>query len=324
MAVAEAGSVSAAAKRLRTTQPTVSRRLAGLEAGLGEPLFARSVEGMRPTSFGERMLPAARRMAEAAGELERIASVAESTPKGVVRVTASPGVAYTFLTPLALRLRVLLPDVRLEVVATTTYVDLARREADLALRAQPMGRPAQRDLVTLATATSPVGVFAAPSLAAKLPPRPRPADVPWIAWAAPFEDLPPNPQLAKMIPGFQPVFAANDYIVQLRAAEAGVGAIFLDRVSHRFALPSPLVELPLSIGKLTSSLHLICARASLAIPRVKAVADVLAEELSGLDAKAALHELAGNVEQAPRARLPRAHRRDAIRARNLSKPRGSA
>lgn len=281
LAVAETGSVSAAAKRLRTSQPTVSRRLADLEASLGEPLFARSVEGTTPTSFGERMLPAARRMAEAAGEVERVAFGASTTPKGVVRVTAPPGVAYTFLAPLAARLRALLPDVRLEIAATTSYVDLARREADLAIRVQPFERPAtQRDLVSLATTTNPVAAFAAPSLAAKIPPNAGLADVPWIAWAPPFEELSPNPQLAKLIPGFEPVFASTDYIVQIRAAEAGVGAIVLDRSAHRFAFPSPLVELDLSFGKLTSSLHLVCARGSLAIPRVKAVADVLAKELT--------------------------------------------
>lgn len=280
LAVAEAGSVSGAARRLRTTQPTVSRRLAELEALLGEPLFARGVDGTTPTSFGERMLPAARRMAEAAGEVERVASGASAAPKGVVRVTAPPGVAYTFLTPLAVRLRALLPEVRLEVAATTSYVDLARREADLALRAQPIERPAtQRDLVCLATTTNAVAAFAAPSLAATVPRGASLAEVPWIAWAPPFEHLAPNPQLAKLIPGFEPTFAATDYIVQIRAAEAGVGAILLERTVPRCALPSPLVELPLSLGKITSSLHLLCARSSLVIPRVKAVADVLAREL---------------------------------------------
>jgi DNA-binding transcriptional LysR family regulator len=92
--------------------------------------------------------------------------------------------------------------------------------------------------------------------------------------------LAPNPQLARLIPGFEPVFAAPDYIVQIRAAEAGVGAVVLDHAARRFTLPSPLVALPVSFGKLTSSLHLICARSSLAIPRVKAVADVLAKELT--------------------------------------------
>ncbi len=285
LAVAETGSVSAAAKRLQTTQPTVSRRLADLETGLGEPLFARSVAGTALTSFGERMLPAARRMAEAAGEVERVASGAEATPKGVVRVTAAPGIAYTFLAPLAAHLRSILPEIRLEIIATTSYVDLARRDADLAIRFPQLDRAAPRSLVSLATVTSTVAAYATSALIATLPPKPRIADVPWIAWAPPFEDLAPSSYLAKLIPGFQPVFAANDYIVQIRAAEAGVGAIFLTGASSRFALPSPLVELPVSFGQLSSSLHLVCARASLMIPRVKAVAEVIAKELPGLAAK---------------------------------------
>jgi DNA-binding transcriptional LysR family regulator len=56
LAVVEAGSLSGAAKRLRLTQPTVSRRIAALESSLGEPLFVRTVEGAAPTSFGERFL----------------------------------------------------------------------------------------------------------------------------------------------------------------------------------------------------------------------------------------------------------------------------
>lgn len=279
LAVAETGSVSAAAKRLRTTQPTVSRRLSDLESTLGEPLFARTVAGTTPTSFGERMLPVARRMAEAAGEVDRVASGAEATPRGVVRVTAAPGVAYMFLAPIAAHLRTLLPDIRLEIVATTSYVDLARREADLAIRFQPMDRPAQRSLVSLATVTDRVTAFGAPALLASLPAKPQLADVPWIVWAPPFEELPPNPQLAKLVPGFQPVFAADDFTIQIRAAEAGVGAVLLGPLAHRFALPSPLVELPVSFGKMTTSEHLVCARASLAIPRVKAVADALAKEM---------------------------------------------
>jgi hypothetical protein len=60
-----------------------------------------------------------------------------------------------------------------------------------------------------------------------------------------------------------------------------VGAVFLERTLRRFALPSPLVKLPLSFGKLTTSLHLLCARSSLASSRVKAVANVLATALRG-------------------------------------------
>jgi hypothetical protein len=48
----------------------------------------------------------------------------------------------------------------------------------------------------------------------------------------------------------------------------------------RFALPTPLVKVPLAFGKLTTSLHLVAARGSLAVPRIAAVADILARELA--------------------------------------------
>ena len=61
--------------------------------------------------------------------------------------------------------------------------------------------------------------------------------------------------------------------------EAGVGAIFLSSFRSRFALPSSLAPMKLDFGRLTSTLHLVCARASLTIPRVRAVAELLAAEM---------------------------------------------
>jgi DNA-binding transcriptional LysR family regulator len=284
LAVSEAGSVSGAAKVLQVTQPTVSRRLAELEADLGEPLFTRRVDGTSLTSFGERLLEPARRMADCAGEVQRVASGAEANPRGVVRITAPPGVAFLFLAPFAAHLRAVLPEVRLEIVSTVNYLDLARREADLAVRLQPLtarkgqgGRPG--DLVALASVEHAVAALATPEYVATLPVGYGFADVGWIGWAPPLEHLPPNPQLAAAIPGFRPVFASDDYLVQLRAAEAGVGAILGSRFQPRLALPTRLVAMSLDMGKVTASSHLVCARSSLSIPRVRAVADLLASEM---------------------------------------------
>jgi DNA-binding transcriptional LysR family regulator len=274
LAVAEAGSLSAASKRLRTTQPTVSRRLAEVEATLGEPLFVRTAQGIALTSFGERLLEPSRRMAEWAAEVDRAAERRETSPRGVVRVTAAPGIAFEVLAPFAAWMRGKLPDVQLEVRASVQYLDLSRREADLALR---FGEITQRDVVSLASLDVEVAAFAAPEYVATLPRRYRIADVAWVGWAPPFEDLPPNPELARLIPGFRPAFASDDYLVQLRAAEAGVGAIFLGRVAHRFS-PRRLVELSLELPPIRQSLHLACARSALEIPRVRAVADLLAAE----------------------------------------------
>lgn len=279
LAVAEAGSLSGAARLLRTTQPTVSRRIAELEETLGEPLFVRAVDGVSPTSFAERLLEPARRMAESAAELTRAAEGAETAPQGVVRITAPPGIAFDVGAPFAAWLRAKLPAVRLEIVSTVAYLDLARREADLALR---LAAPTTRDLVTLAQLDLTVGAFASPAYARSLPKKYGPADVAWIGWAPPFEHLAPNPQLAALIPGFSPVFTSDDYLVQLRAAEAGIGALFLARVTHRFARRA-LVELDIDLGDIKSTLHLVAAKSALAIPRVRAVAELLAKEIEGAE-----------------------------------------
>jgi DNA-binding transcriptional LysR family regulator len=279
LAVVEGGSLSGAARKLRIAQPTVSRRIAELEARLAEPLFSRGVEGTALTPFGEGLLEPARRMAESAAELERAAERVDARPHGTVRITAAPGVAYELVTPFAAWLRSELPAIRVELVSSLLYLDLVRREADLALRMQ---YTPQRDLVCLAEITTEVGAYASRGYAEKLKRGYGPADIDWIGWAPPLDHLAPNPQLAKAIPGFRPVFASDDFIVQYRAAEVGLGAIALGRYRHRFA-KRELVELDIDLRPYSGQLYLLAARSALAIPRVRAVADLLAAEIRALE-----------------------------------------
>ena len=157
------------------------------------------------------------------------------------------------------------------------YVDLARREADLALRIEPSG---PRDLETLASLELENLACATPDYVATLPPGYGVADVDWIGWAPPLDHLAPNPQLAARVPGFQPAFASDDFLVQWRAAEAGLGAMVLNPMNHRLAPPRSLVPLDLDLGlHARSRLHLVAARSALRVPRVEAVASRLREEL---------------------------------------------
>jgi molybdate transport repressor ModE-like protein len=282
LAVVDSGSLSAAARQLRVAQPTVSRRVAELEALLGEPLFGRGVGGAALTPFGERLVEPARRMAECAAEFTRVAEHAEDTPRGVVRVTTPPGLAFDFVAPFAVALRETLPDVRLEVVSTLRYLDLVRREADLAVRFK---QPSSRDLVTVAEWTTGVAAFASPAYAASLSPGYAVRDLDWIAWAPPLDHLSPNPELAATIPNFRPVFASDDFLVQLRAAEAGMGAMVLARAWHRFTRLDMLTELDVSLGPVQASAFLVTTRSALAIPRVRAVAELLAEEFKRVRGK---------------------------------------
>lgn len=283
LAIAEQGSLTAAARTLRTTQPTVSRRLAELEQRLGHALFERQLAGVVPTVAGERLLEPARKMAEWAAEVARAAAQgASNAPAGRVRITAAPGVAFDFVAPFAAQLRTTHPLLSLEVRASTSQLDLARGEADLALRVRA---PASRELALLATLPVRAAVVVAKSYAAQLPSKPRLEQLDWISWAPPFEDVPPSPQLAAAIAGFQPVFTSDDFLVQWRACEAGVGAMVMGWVPHRFALPTALVPLPLELGPQGhSALHLVAARSALPIPRVRLVAELLAAEFAQLGA----------------------------------------
>jgi len=277
LAIAEHGSLTEASRRLRVGQPTVSRRLAELEESLGYPLFDRSVEGTTLTSQGERWLEPARRMAEWAGELRSTAELTDSAPAGIVRITAAPGVAFDFVAPFARLVRDKYPKLSLQVLARVEYVDLARREADIALR---MRLPTQRDLTVVHSLTHLNDAFVSKGYAKKLPKNPSLSDIEFIAWAPPFEQFPPNPQLAELLPNFRPAFAADDFIVQMRAAEAGVGAIFMQKVRHRFNRDSNLVPLGLDLGPhASSSLHVVCAKSALGVARVRAVAELLKAEL---------------------------------------------
>jgi DNA-binding transcriptional LysR family regulator len=262
---------------------TITRRIAALEGVLQEPLFVRSVAGVALTAFGETMLQPAKRMAECATEVTRAAERAETKPVGTVRITAPPGLAYEFVAPFAGFAKTRLPEVRLVVSSTVAYLDLARGEADIALR---FTAPKQREIQTLGTLEVEVGAFASKAYAKAVSPRATVADLAWISWGPPFEHLPDHQELMRLIPGFRPTFASDDFLVQLRAAEAGLGAIFLGVVRHRF-WSSPLVQLAVGLPRITRKLYVLTTRQALEVPRVRAIADLLVDELRQLKAAGA-------------------------------------
>lgn len=278
LAVAEAGSVSAAARALKITQPTASRRLAQLEATLGDAVFVRRASGAALTPLGERLLAPARRMAESAGELQLAAARTETRIEGVVRITAPPSFAYDFCVPFAASLRERLPGVRLEIASTVRYVDLARGEADLAIRFE---RTVLRDQTCLSSLTLDVAAFADAKLAERIGPRPKARDLPWVGWAPPLDALPPSEWLTRRIPGWKPSFASDDWLVQVRAAELGLGAIVLGRIRHPFLRATTLVEIPVTdLPATKTTLSLVCAKRALEVPRIRAVGEMLAEEMA--------------------------------------------
>ena len=131
---AEAGTLSAAARRLGISQPTVSRQIAALEAALGVTLFERASKGLVLTQAGAGLLVEARTMGEAAGRLSLTAAGQSADAVGLVSISASDAIA-AFLLPRILRqVRAQAPGIQVEVVSSNARSDLLRREADIAIR----------------------------------------------------------------------------------------------------------------------------------------------------------------------------------------------
>lgn len=157
IAVAEEGSLSAAARALRLTQPTVGRHIDLLEEAVGAGLFLRAPQGMALTDLGRELLPEARAMAGAAAALERAASAPLDAGRGVVRLTASEVVGAEVLPGILAPLLAAHPGLEVELALSNRNENLLRREADLAVR---MVRPTQTGLVARRIAGVRIGLYA--------------------------------------------------------------------------------------------------------------------------------------------------------------------
>ena len=134
LAIADHGSLLAAARHLGLSQPTVGRQLAELERQWGAVLFERTARGLQATASAHQLLPHARRMAEEAASLERALQQSHTEVAGSVRISASQPVACMLLPPVVAQLQGTLPDIQIELVADNAVSNLLEREADIALR----------------------------------------------------------------------------------------------------------------------------------------------------------------------------------------------
>lgn len=280
LAIADAGSLSGAARRLKVSQPTLSRRIAEMEYGLGEALFVRKNRGISLTKTARRLLPAAQGMAQWATEANRSLDAKNSPVSGRVRITAAPAFAFDLLAPFAETLKRKHPQITLEVLASTERLNLSLGEADIALRKQPSDDP---DLITVTEVLVPIGAYASRDYARRLPATYDFRDLDWIAWAGQHEMASPNPELAGMIPDFRPAFTSDDYSVQLAACQAGLGAMILLKPPHRITRPGGLVELKLELPTaLRAPLTIICHKRMTDLPKVRIVIDLLRREFADL------------------------------------------
>lgn len=156
-AVAEAGSLSAAARQLGHSQPTLGRHIRALEAAVGGPVFTRHPGGLHLTDLGRKILPAAQDMAAAAARAALAIAGQDPARSGTVRVTASMVIAHFHLPSILADLHAKAPRIAVDLVASDSSDNLLFGAADIAVR---MYRPTQLDLITRHLGTLELGLYA--------------------------------------------------------------------------------------------------------------------------------------------------------------------
>ncbi|WP_266156364.1 LysR family transcriptional regulator [Dyella silvatica] len=157
LAVMREGSLSAAARMLGMTQPSLGRHVRELEAKLGVALFARSPQGLTPTDIAHELVPHAQSMAAASAALRRAASANHDDIRGVIRVTASEMVGTEVLPSMLADFRQQHPGIVIELSLSNQSEDLLRRDADIAIR---MVQPTQGALVARHVGKVAIGLYA--------------------------------------------------------------------------------------------------------------------------------------------------------------------
>ncbi len=160
LAVAETGSLSAAAKSLRRSQPTLGRHIQTLERELDQRLFDRHPRGLTLAPEGAKLLPLAREVNARMNAISLSAAGQSEALTGTVRITASVFAAHYVLPPILAEIRRIQPGIELELVPSDATENLVFRAADIAVR---MYRPTQLDIVARHIADLPLGIFAAKS-----------------------------------------------------------------------------------------------------------------------------------------------------------------
>lgn len=217
------GSLTAAARELGLSQPTLGRRIGALEAHLGYALFSRSPEGLTPTPEAQALRPHLASLEAAAATLGEAAAGVRPIARSLVRVAASEIIAAEVL-PRALRnLRRVSPDLELSVSVSNGVEDILRREADIAVR---MTRPHQPDLLGRKVGDVELGLFAHPSCFASRAPPSEPAelkDYPLIGFETPRAYTQILQFEGEALRSDQFVYRTDSDTAQIGAIRAGLG-----------------------------------------------------------------------------------------------------
>lgn len=282
LGVLDAGSLSAAARKLHVSQPTLGRHVGELEEALGVTLFERGRDGLKPTQAAIAIAEHARAVAASTGAVALAAAGRAKDVTGTVRITASDVVATYVMPQIIADLLAEMPGLEVELVPSNDIENLLRRDADIAVR---MTRPAQLDLVARKMGEIEISTYAHRDYLLRAGSVPEgPADLAGhVVIGYDRSDL--------VIRGFREGgvevdrhffrFRCDDQVACWAALLAGVGIGFAPRYLAR--RHNELVELAREFEIASLPMWLVTHRELRTSARIRAVYDFLAARLSEYD-----------------------------------------
>jgi DNA-binding transcriptional LysR family regulator len=279
LAVARTGQLSTAARQLRSSHATVSRRIDRLEFALKVKLFERNPRGYVLTGMGQRFVDTAERMEQETERLQADLAGGSTAQRGVVRISAPEGFSNFFFAGILQDFNALYPNIALELVTIQQIMSLSRKEADIGVVLdEPKGGPYFSEKLSdyhLQIYGSREYLASHPAVAS----RDDLLDHPFIGYIEDMIFAPGLDYLGDIHPRIRPQFQSSSIFAQLTATRNGLGLCVLP---YFIANPYPDLQMVLP-GDVDLKRHywITCHRDLRHVPRVRAVIDFLAEAVEG-------------------------------------------
>jgi DNA-binding transcriptional LysR family regulator len=276
LAVARFGSTLAAAKALKVNQSTVHRRLDELEKRLGHQLVVRQPTGYKLTELGQDMVTYAKKVEEAVQAFERRLAASDTGLTGSIKVTCPEAIGVRLLhSPLIAKFNERYPSLRVEFIISDKLLDLAKGEADIAIRATA---PFDETLFGRKIADTLWGIYASAAYIARAGTIMDVADIARHSVALfDIEQHVTKAWLQSVAPAARVAARCNSMTALLSAAKSGVGLAALP-MTIGDSEPD-LVRVLGPIPGLTTNFYLLIHQDMKTTPRVRVLFDFFIEEL---------------------------------------------
>ncbi len=269
LTLAREGNLTAAAKRLDVSHPTVARRTKALEDAIGARLFDRLPDRYMLTPAGEELLADAQSMEQASNSLHRRIAGLTDTARGTVRVSA--GEAMTaFLARNLPNLRRNLQCIEFELGASHMLANLSRREADLMIREQI---PDLASIVARKLGRAAYAVYGNIDLKIENAGRDNLRRQTWIGFDEDHDYMPGQAWVRDLLGGAWPSVRVNNWLVLHEAVHGGAGLAvmpcYVGDGDHHLRRIGPILK------DVAADQYLLVHRDLRELPRVRAVMDAL-------------------------------------------------